>query len=238
MSANKAIGILSNRDFFFKKTKSDNYIQNFYYSVPSFIIENLGHRNPCLIIPYELNFIDYYVDILSSIILVGSDTNICPSFYNEERKFDIKTCSEKSNFEITFLKKFIPTGKPILGICAGMQNLNVACGGSLYQDLHVELNINHEQKVKMTEVSHSIDVKQNTILGNIFQSEKEFVNSFHNQAVKALGFGLTATAFSEDGTIEAIELNGHKFCLGVQWHPEFNANQKDDLIFKAFQDSL
>mgnify|MGYP002239436288 CR=1 FL=1 len=112
--------------------------------------------------------------------------------------------------------------RPLLAICRGMQVLNVACGGTLLQDIDTSLHapINHMQlSASRSEISHKVLVAKGSILSSITGSSL-YTNSFHHQAVDSLGKGLVPTARTSDGIIEAIELSAHPFALGVQWHPE------------------
>ena len=112
--------------------------------------------------------------------------------------------------------------KPILGICRGMQILNAACGGELLQDLSLreEPSLNHMQRSRLrSDICHTVLFKKDSMLYEIF-GDHTAVNSFHHQAVNFPGKGVSVTARSQDGAIEAIELDSHPFALGVQWHPE------------------
>ena len=112
--------------------------------------------------------------------------------------------------------------KPILGICRGCQISNVAFGGSLYQDLSFikDCYIKHSQSAKPYEATHTIDTKDGSVIREIV-GESVRVNSFHHLAVKELGKGLIATAYSKDGVVESIEyMEDGNFVFGVQFHPE------------------
>lgn len=113
--------------------------------------------------------------------------------------------------------------KPVLGICRGFQVLNIALGGDVYQDLAADRSsntLNHRQKQTETYVSHAISLAPDSRLRRILGVEELMVNSLHHQAVNRLGSGFLPTAWAPDGVIEAAELEGHPFILGVQWHPE------------------
>lgn len=126
-------------------------------------------------------------------------------------------------FQIRLMQSVLKTQRPVLAVCRGMQVLNVALGGSIYQDLSMrrERSSNHMQvNVCREDPSHMVRIKHNTQLHRILNSTTVFTNSYHHQAVHGLGKGLIASAHSADHVIEAIELPGHPFALGVQWHPE------------------
>ncbi len=113
---------------------------------------------------------------------------------------------------------------PILAICRGIQVLNVACGGTLYQDVpaQVEGALRHSYAPDnpRNHLGHCVDVRPESKLARILGSGMVPVNSFHHQAIRVLGDGLMVSAISEDGIIEAVEMSDRRFVLGVQWHPE------------------
>ncbi|NLB89941.1 MAG: gamma-glutamyl-gamma-aminobutyrate hydrolase family protein, partial [Clostridiales bacterium] len=110
------------------------------------------------------------------------------------------------------------------GICRGAQIMNVAFGGSLYQDLAAQRQdakpIAHQQKMPSKNPVHQVEIQKNSLLHTIVNQNSIKVNSFHHQGVKTVGKGLTATAYASCGLIEAIEWTDHPFFLGVEWHPE------------------
>lgn len=124
--------------------------------------------------------------------------------------------------ELAIVKIGMQQKKPILGICRGCQVLNVALGGTLYQDLVSQKNtvLKHSQQAPRGHASHTIEISKNSILYQIYQSESTKVNSYHHQALKRVSPELSATAYATDGTVEAVEGTGDTFLLAVQWHPE------------------
>ena len=129
-------------------------------------------------------------------------------------------------------------GKPVLAICRGCQVLNVAAGGTLIQDLpsaHVT-GQQHSQKAPRWHASHRITIEAGSLLSHILETDALLVNSFHHQAVRLPGSGLAVTAHAADGVVEAVEMPGHSFALGVQWHPECMVDQHplQRQIFNAF----
>ena len=131
--------------------------------------------------------------------------------------------------------------KPVLGICRGVQVLNVALGGTLYQDIDTEVSsehIAHRQKQPFSYVSHPVDVVPGTLLHRVLGTERVMVNSLHHQAIHRPG-AWKVCALAPDGLVEAAELPGHPFFLGVQWHPE-QLQQRDAAswaLFSAFVDA-
>ena len=187
-------------------------------------------------IPYLQDKIDEYVNLCDGILLVGGD-DLPPEKYGENKLFD-NVCENKTrySFELEFVKKYIKTNKPILGICAGMQSINVALGGSLYQDIYeqTKTKINHSQKSDFSKPTHNVLIEKDSKLFDILKTDKISTNSMHHQAIKQLGEGLTICAKTDDGIIEAIELKNHNFCVGLQWHPEFGSCGCDGAICKRF----
>lgn len=125
-------------------------------------------------------------------------------------------------FQIRLMKQIIQVEKPILAICRGMQVLNVACGGSIWQDLSLAPGdmLDHMQNTSSrSQVSHRIQTEKKSRL-NQYIGSTLFVNSFHHQAVKTPGKNIIVSALAKDSVIEAIELDTHPFTIGVQWHPE------------------
>jgi putative glutamine amidotransferase len=137
---------------------------------------------------------------------------------------------ERSDFEISLLKAVMKLNKPVLGICYGMQIINVAANGNLYQDIDTQFSsdINHKKGY------HKIFIQENGFL-----KKGEFsINSTHHQAVKKLGKGLEGFAFSSDNLIEAFYAKDYPFFMGVQWHPERLLEDSLSLeLFRLFIDA-
>ena len=122
-----------------------------------------------------------------------------------------------------------------MGICGGAQLLNVICGGTLIQDIKNNLfPINHEQKNPRNETSHKIEIISKTLLAKINKKKFSKVNSAHHQAIKDVGKNIIISSYAPDGIIESIEHKHHKWCIGVQWHPEFLITKEDKNLIKDF----
>ena len=124
-----------------------------------------------------------------------------------------------------------------MGICRGIQLINVALGGTLYQDIATECpsEISHQQSEPKTLPSHEVKIISDTPLMELICKKRMIANSFHHQAIKALGEGLLVTAYSRDGIIEAIYYNGESYIRGYQWHPELlYTNAENKAIFDNF----
>lgn len=142
-----------------------------------------------------------------------------------------KSSALRDEAEWKLLEAFLPTGKPVLGICRGCQFLNVYLGGTLHQ--HIE---NHSDFRSRARGCHKAHIVPDSQLSALLPASEVWVNSLHHQSVDVLGAGLTVTARAEDGTVEAIELTGHPFCVAVQWHPEHLSRTRPDQqkLFDAF----
>lgn len=147
---------------------------------------------------------------------------------------------ERDEMEEVLFELALSEKKPVLGICRGIQVLNVFLGGTLYQDIpaqfHGSLNLCHSQKSGRTVLSHSVEIEKDSLLHEILGKDTLMVNSFHHQGIKDLAPSLKTAATSKDGLIEAVYLEDHPFFLAVQWHPEhlFRVNEGAKKLFDAF----
>ena len=167
-------------------------------------------------------------------LLLPGGGDMDPKFYGQER---LPACGEpnllRDAAEPLLLRAFLAADKPVLGICRGIQVLNAVLGGDLYQDIkpfeHLPHN-GHWAKV------HTVTVRRGTLLSRILGQDTVLVNSQHHQAVDRVAPGFTLAALSEDGIVEAIEKPDARFCLGVQWHPEWlsDADPAMQGLFDAF----
>lgn len=167
-------------------------------------------------------------------LLLPGGGDMDPKFYGQAR---IPACGEpnllRDAAEPLLLRAFLAADKPVLGICRGIQVMNAVLGGDLYQDIkpfeHLPHN-GHWAKV------HTVTVRRGTLLSRILGQDTVLVNSQHHQAVDQVAPGFTLAALSEDGIVEAIEKPDARFCLGVQWHPEWlsDADPAMQGLFDAF----
>lgn len=179
------------------------------------------------LLPEEPETLRSIYDRLDGLFLTGG-VDVDPSAYAETRRHVCgRSDPPRDATELTLLRWALADHKPIFGVCRGIQIINVACGGTLYQDLETELPgaIKHDyfptpEEPSRDRIVHSARVESVSRLGRILGSDEVPVNSMHHQGIRVLGRGLKATAFAPDGLIEGIEsVNGH-FLIGVQWHPE------------------
>ncbi len=179
---------------------------------------------PVLVTPaHDREAIADLVGIASGLILTGGE-DIAPARYGEEPLPELDVVNPaRDAAEWTALDAALEESIPIMGICRGMQLLNVYFGGTLYQDLPTQRGdqVTHYQEEPWGQHHHTVDCtpesRLHEILGECSPLE---INSFHHQAVKDLGEGLRCTARAEDGLVEGIEHTGRDWVLGVQWHPE------------------
>jgi putative glutamine amidotransferase len=178
-----------------------------------------------MVLPYteEAAAVDAYLDRISGLVVTGGHFDIPPEAYGEKPSEQLGPVKQgRTDFETRLLKGALDRRIPILGVCGGMQLLNVVLGGSLIQDIQTEVEgaKSHEQKHDRTQPMHPIDVKEGTLLAELLGKGQLMVNSTHHQAVKRLGDGLRASAVAPDGVVECVESTELPFAVGVQWHPE------------------
>lgn len=179
-----------------------------------------------------------YFKAIKGLILAGGG-DVDPSYFNEEPAPGLGEISpDRDRFEIMLIRSALRRNIPVLGICRGIQILNVACGGKVIQHIPREIRkpLKHSQSAPRWHATHKIFIEKNTLLAGIFGSDTAKVNSFHHQAVRGPAPGFRVCALSSDGVIEGIEHIHHRFVLGVQWHPECltEKDRKSRLLFKAF----
>lgn len=165
--------------------------------------------------------------------------DVSPILYNEEPLDGLVSCCEvRDRMEMVYLNEAISANKPVLGICRGIQFINAALGGTLYQDLSLlhPSDIEHHQSPPYDVPIHDVMIAKSSPLYSCLETEKLSVNSYHHQAVKMLADGLKIMAKASDGIIEAVYMPGHRFLWAVQWHPEFSwkTDENSRKIFKAF----
>lgn len=172
----------------------------------------------------------------------GQDVD--PTLYGQEK---LPQCNYQAPLrdsqEMWMLQTLLDMDKPILGICRGCQMINVAMGGTLYQDLPTQhpSQVLHAQMdiVPRDEPCHTVRLAPGSIISRLVGSAEPAVNSLHHQAVRDVAPGLLASATAPDGIVEAVESPRHRFVLGVQWHPEFLWQKRPDMlaIFRGLVDS-
>ena len=157
------------------------------------------------------NGLEEIAAMCSGLIIAGRDRDINPRYYGEEPLEGLEYPEDLYEDELDFrlIELFEKSNKPILGICSGLQSLNIYHGGTLKQ--HIDEHTSKEQLVR-----HNIDIEEDSFVHSLYGSKTE-VNSIHHQAINKVADGFKVTAVAEDGNIEAIEKGN---LIGVQWHPE------------------
>lgn len=176
-----------------------------------------------LAISDDSSVIESYLDRISGLVISGGAFDIHPSAYGETPREGLGPQNQaRTQFEGALLRAALKRGLPVLGVCGGMQLLNVVLGGTLFQDLKRELTTakEHEQKHDRSQPQHPVEIHEGTLLAELVGKGQLMVNSTHHQAVSKLGENVVVCATAPDGVIEGIELKGHPFAVGLQWHPE------------------
>jgi putative glutamine amidotransferase len=182
-----------------------------------------------LVLPYtdDPTAVEAYLDRVSGVMITGGAFDIPPEAYGETAREGMGPMKTgRTAFETALMRAALKRNMPVLGICGGMQLLNVVLGGTLYQDIGREVPEarEHEQKHDRTQPQHPVDVKDGTLLADGVGRGQLMVNSTHHQAVKKPGNQVVVSATAPDGVIEAIESTAHVYAVGVQWHPEYMLN--------------
>jgi putative glutamine amidotransferase len=191
---------------------------------------------PILIPPQPENAIDI-VESLDGILLAGGD-DCDPALYGEERHPSVEPMADprRQANDLTLARVARERGIPTLGICLGLQMMNVAGGGTLVQDIASELETEIEHaSIPEDRGRHDVIVQEGTQLAGILPAVELNVNSSHHQAIGRVADGLRITAHAPDGIVEGLEDPRHPFYVGVQWHPEdMTGEGSASSIFGAF----
>jgi putative glutamine amidotransferase len=174
-------------------------------------------------------------------LLLSGGSDLDPGYYGEEAVPELGvTLPERDAFEIALVGMALRRGMPVFGICRGMQVLNVALGGTLYQDLPSQWErdlLKHRQDTPKWQPTHEVSVEDGSYIAEVMDRELVKVNSYHHQGIKDLAEGLVVTGRSSDGVIEAVEAGdiSERWLLGVQWHAEAmrGAGPQQESLFEA-----
>lgn len=213
-----------------------------YYALRANHVQTINDAGgAAVILTYDYNLIDSYLEYLDGVMVVGGYFDIDPNRYGENDVHPtVKLNKIRENFEHAFGEKAFKTDIPFLGICNGMQLLNISNGGSAIQHIpaagdFMEHEQNNVEGFKDYRTGyHDVHIDKDSKLFGIVGEEKILTNSSHHQATKNVANGLKISARAPDGIIEAIEDPNHPFRIGVQWHPEFEVSEADQKIFAAF----
>lgn len=210
------IGITPGYDY----EKNMLFVKNGYYNG---ILESGGLP---AVIPVTSNtdVLDEFIDRCDGLLLCGGPDIDAKYFGELNRPFSGDISPYRDEMELYAAKRVVQLNKPLLGICRGIQIINVALGGTIYQDISAQISdrelVKHSQSAPVWYPTHDVFIERGTHIWSCFMEECMRVNSFHHQAVKDTAPGFTVTARASDGVIEAIEHSSNTFAVGVQWHPE------------------
>lgn len=177
------------------------------------------------------------VESIDALIMTGGE-DIDPVYYSEEpipQQGEI--VPERDVFDIEMIKYAVEQGIPLLGICRGHQLMNVAFGGTLYQDIPSQIRtgvIKHNQKAPSWYGTHNVQLVEGSVLATVLGKTSVYTNTFHHQAVKDVAPNFIVTARTSDGVIEGIEMKGNKKVFGVQFHPEAPTSKGSDEFLPVF----
>lgn len=170
------------------------------------------------------------------IVTGGGDIN--PTLYGEEPHIRLGAVYPGGDlYEKELILNFLKLDKPFIGMCRGFQMLNIALGGTNYQDLEAQFEgtlYQHKQLAMRTHRTHSVELEEGSKLLDIMGEKNFYVNSFHHQGVKDVASELKVAARAADGLVEALESDTYQFVMGIQWHPEEFAIQGDEASKKLF----
>jgi putative glutamine amidotransferase len=189
-----------------------------------------------LLLPHEVERAEDYVEMIDALIVTGGAFDVDPSLFGAATRHpSVTTKDRRTAFELAVTRGALARDMPVLGICGGEQLLAVVLGGTLIQHIPDEVAgaLAHEQPNPRNEPGHEVAIFEGTLLHRIVGRDAMSVNSAHHQAVRDVPDGVVVDARAPDGVIEGIEAPDKRFCLGVQWHPEFAIDPGDSLIFAA-----
>jgi putative glutamine amidotransferase len=188
--------------------------------------------------------VQQYLSMVDGVYLTGAGTNIDPALYGQRNLTPEKEMDPARDlFDLPVIHAALEMGLPFFGVCRGMQELNVALGGDMYQKVYAEPGYNDHREDSSGEVpaqyaqSHSVKLLSGSWFAQLMQQCEIPVNSLHGQGIRTLGKGLHALGHAEDGLIEVVDMPGRSaFTLGVQWHPEWRAasNPFSVRMYEAF----
>jgi putative glutamine amidotransferase len=187
-------------------------------------------------LPHDAALADAWLDRIAALVVTGGAFDVDPSLYGaEDRHATVTLKANRTAAELALTTGALDRNLPILGICGGEQLLAVALGGSLIQHIPdaVPDALAHEQPNPRHEPGHGVRIQPGTLLHTIVGAERMAVNSSHHQAVRSPGPHAVVNAVADDQVIEGLEDPRRRFCLGVQWHPEFLIDPGDRRIFDA-----
>ena len=238
--ARKVVGILCSTSNKTDTTPARHYLNRAYV----WALEQAGATPIILPVTSELDIINSYLGVVDGILLSGGE-DVEPLRYGAAPHSKLgKTDISRDDTEMPLIIAALAQDIPLFAICRGIQALNVALGGTLYQDIPSELpsDISHLQSEKgfaRNVLTHKVVINSDTRLRSIVGDTEMMTNTFHHQALNKIGEGLIVTAVAEDGIIEAVENPDYKYLVGVQFHPEETTHdEKSRRLFEEFVGAL
>ena len=239
---NKVVGIVLNKwdkeDI--EKNNYSSFSKNEFYSNGarySDAINELCDGVSVIFLKPDIESVQTYASILDGLLIPGNTPDINPKLYDEKPITNLIIEKYRSEFEVALIRELFKKRKPILGICAGHQVINVAFDGTLYQDIPTQKQdgkINHNPFSNGSVTVHEVEVSkdaQHLFGGNV---NRYAVNSVHHQGIKDIAKGFSVIAKTDDGLVEGIQMKSYPFLVGVQWHPEFQLSKYDQNLLKTF----
>lgn len=242
-NSSPVIGILPDFQYGSENGGSENgYSKKDHYAIRYNYADSINSNGGiAILLTYNYSAIDEYLSMIDGLLVVGGDMDISPARYGDNFIHPkTKLNLPRENFEYEIVSKALQTSLPIFGICNGMQLISIIQGGKIIQ--HIPDNpklMNHEQNtIPDFEVVgspyHEVTIDKTSNFYKIAQAEKFSTNSSHHQAIAEVGNNLRVVGRTKDNVIEAFENPNHPFCVGVQWHPEYQTCVADKKLFIEF----
>ena len=215
------------------------------YMRPAFLkaVRNAGGIPVILSLDLTEEDLTQLLELADGILFTGGP-DVHPFFFGEETQAHSgNVCLRRDRMELKLLKLAMSLQKPVLGVCRGIQLINIGLGGDIYQDIPSQypqdFPIAHSQPFYYDIPSHKVHVVPETLLAKIAGTDTLNVNSMHHQAVRKTAPGLIASGYSSDGLVECVEKSDYPFLIGVQWHPEYLWEQDPAMerLFSMFVDA-
>jgi putative glutamine amidotransferase len=190
---------------------------------------------PVILAPVRTSAVDALLDRLDALCLSGGP-DLAPAHYGAAEHPELgPTEPELDRFELALARRAMARRIPVLAICRGMQVMNVARGGTLHQHLpDLELEVEHRRPTPGETATHEVELLRGSKVAEVTGGSRLPVNSFHHQALDELGRGVRAVGHADDGTVEAVQVDGAGFAIGVQWHAELLVDRPEQLaLFEA-----
>lgn len=203
-------------------------------------VEKAGGVPVIIPVTNDKALLDQYLNLVDGVIMTGGEDIGPLKYFSEEPNQHLGGIApERDDFDVMLIRSAVAKGLPLLGICRGEQLLNVAFGGTLYQDIpsQVPNAIKHNQSgvAPRDYQFHSIKIEKGSVLEKVLGCDSTAVNSYHHQAVKDAAPGFKITARAKDGIVEGIEKEGNEYVYGVQFHPEGLIQTGNDFFLPIFK---